>query len=97
MKKKKTMVSLWGDHIVLSSLFIGLAISLALVAVTFATIEILAHYYPSIASNKKDLIYGFGTLAVLVAFIINNLCIKPQRRIIDKVEDLEVLDSEVKE
>ncbi len=94
MKKKKTMVSLWGDHIVISSLFIGLAISLLFVAITFGTIEILAHYYHDVASNKKDLIYGFGTLAVLVAFVINNLWIKPQRNIIAKVEPI---DSEVKE
>ena len=86
MKKKKTMVSLWGDHIVISSLFIGLAISLLFVAITFGTIELLALNYPSVASNKKDLIYGFGTLAVLVAFIINNLWIKPQRNIIAKAE-----------
>lgn len=84
MKKKKTMVSLWGDHIVISSLFIGLAISLLLVAITFVVIELLAHQYPAIASNKKDLIYGFGTLAVLVAFIINNMWIKPQRTILTR-------------
>lgn len=86
MKKKRTMVSLWGDHIVISSLFIGLAISLLLVAITFVVIELLAHEYPAIASNKKDLIYGFGTLAVLVAFIINNMWIKPQRTILTKAD-----------
>lgn len=93
MKKNKTMVSLWGDHIVISSLFIGLAISLLLVALTFGVIELLAHYYLSVANNKKDLIYGFGTLAVLVAFIINNLWIKPQRKIIAKAD---AVDSEEK-
>lgn len=93
MKKNKTMVSLWGDHIVISSLFIGLAISLLLVALTFGVIELLAHYYISVANNKKDLIYGFGTLAVLVAFIINNLWIKPQRKIIAKAD---AVDSEEK-
>ncbi len=82
MKKKKTMVRLWGDHIVISSLFIGLLVSLSLVGLTFGIIELLAHYYPHIASNKKDLIYIFGTIAVLVGFIINNLWIKPQRNII---------------
>lgn len=86
MKKKKTMVSLWGDHIVISSLFIGLAISLLLVAITFVVIELLANQYPAIASNKKDLIYGFGTLAVLIAFIINNVWIKPQRTLVSKAE-----------
>ncbi|MFA5485597.1 MAG: hypothetical protein WCY90_02060 [Bacilli bacterium] len=94
MKKKKTMVSLWGDHIVISSLFIGLAISLLFVAITFGTIELLALYYSSVASNKKDLIYGFGTLAVLVAFIINNLWIKPQRNIIAKAEPTDSEDKE---
>lgn len=93
MKKNKTMVNLWGDHIVISSLFIGLAISLLLVALTFGVIELLAHYYISVANNKKDLIYGFGTLAVLVAFIINNLWIKPQRKIIAKAD---AVDSEEK-
>lgn len=88
MKKKKTMVSLWGDHIVISSLFIGLAISLLLVAITFVVIELLANQYPAIASNKKDLIYGFGTLAVLIAFIINNVWIKPQRTLVSKAEDV---------
>jgi len=87
MKKKKTMVQLWGDHIVISSLFIGLALSLALVALTFITITVLAHYYPTIAASKKDLIYAFGTLAVLIAFIINNMWIKPQRNIITKRDD----------
>jgi len=94
MKKKKTMVSLWGDHMVISSLFIGLAISLLFVAITFGTIELLALYYPSVASNKKDLIYGFGTSAVLVAFIINNLWIKPQRNIIAKAEPTDSEDKE---
>ena len=86
MKKKKTMVRLWGDHIVVSSLFIGLAISLALVALTFVVIEVLALKNPSVAANKKDLMYAFGTIAVLIAFIINNLWIKPQRNIITKDE-----------
>lgn len=94
MKKKKTMVSLWGDHIVISSLFIGLALSLVFVAITFGIIELLAIYNQSVAANKKDLIYGFGTLAVLVAFIINNLWIKPQRNIIGKIEEK---DSKVEE
>ncbi len=84
MKKKKTMVRLWGDHIVISSLFIGLLISLSLVGLTFGIIALLGHYYPSIADNKKDLIYIFGTLAVLIGFVINNLWIKPQRNIITK-------------
>ena len=66
MKKKKTMVRLWGDHIVISSLFIGLAISLAFVALTFVTIEVLAKHVRSLP-KKKDFIYGFGTLAILVA------------------------------
>lgn len=96
MKKKKTMVSLWGDHIVISSLFIGLAISLSLVAMTFVVIELLAHQYPAIASNKKDLIYGFGTLAVLVAFIINNMWIKPQRTIITKANEEKSESEELK-
>ncbi|OQA79128.1 MAG: hypothetical protein BWY30_00231 [Tenericutes bacterium ADurb.Bin239] len=87
MKKKKTMVRLWGDHIVISSLFIGLAISLAFVALTFVTIEILAKYIVVIAEKKKDFIYGFGTLAILIAFVINNLWIKPQRNIV-KSSDL---------
>lgn len=97
MKKKKTMVSLWGDHIVISSLFIGLAISLVFVAITFGIIEILAIYNSAIASNKKDLIYGFGTLSVLIAFIINNFWIKPQRNIIAKVEEKPIENPEVKE
>lgn len=84
MKRKKTMVRLWGDHIVVSSLFIGLAISLALVALTFVIIELIALKNATVAANKKDLIYAFGTLAVLIAFIINNLWIKPQRNIIMK-------------
>jgi len=87
MKKKKTMVRLWGDHIVISSLFIGLAISLAFVALTFVTIEVLAKHVAIIAEKKKDFIYGFGTLAILVAFVINNFWIKPQRNIV-KSSDL---------
>ena len=47
------MVRLWGDHIVISSLFIGLLISLSLVGLTFGIIALLGHYYPSIADNKK--------------------------------------------
>lgn len=82
MKKKKTMVSLWGDHIVISSLFIGLAISLAFVTITFVTIEIIALNNAGVAAIKKDLIYGLGTLSILIAFIINNFWIKPQRIIV---------------
>ena len=70
----------------MSSLFIGLAISLALVALTFVIIELIALKNATVAANKKDLIYAFGTLAVLIAFIINNLWIKPQRNIITKDE-----------
>ncbi len=92
MKKKKTMVRLWGDHIVISALFIGLALSLALVALTFITITVLAHYYPNVAASKKDLIYAFGTLAVLIAFVINNMWIKPQRNIITKRDDEDVAE-----
>lgn len=90
MKKKKTMVRLWGDHIVISSLFVGLTVSLALVAFTFGVIEILALTNDAIAANKKDLIYGFGTLAVLIAFVINNFWIKPQRNIVVKHATKEV-------
>lgn len=81
------MVRLWGDHIVISSLFIGLALSLLLVAIVFVTIEVLAHYNATVLANKKDLIYGFGTLAVLIAFVINNLWIKPQRNVIYKDDE----------
>ncbi len=93
MKKKKIMVRLWGDHIVISSLFIGLLISISLVGLTFGIINLLALYYPSIAANKKDLIYIFGTVAVLIGFVINNFWIKPQRNIITKKESK---DEEVK-
>lgn len=79
MKKKKTVVSLWGDHIVVSSLFIGLSISLFFVALTFIILEVLSHYFPSIATQKQDLTYIFGIVSILVAFVINNLWIKPQR------------------
>lgn len=60
MKKKKTMVRLWGDHIVISSLFIGLAISLAFVALTFVTIEVLAKHVAIIAEKRKILFMGLG-------------------------------------
>ena len=86
MKKKKSMVNLWGDHIVISSLFIGLAISLIFVAATFIIVEILAKNYANIAAIKKDLLYGFGVLSILIAFIINNIWIKPQRNLIKKAE-----------
>lgn len=94
MKKKKTTIKLWGDHIVLSSLFLGLLISLAFVAFTFGLIEVLASVNPNIATNKKDLIYAFGTLAILIAFIINNLWIKPQRNIIEKPLEKDVSTKE---
>ena len=47
------MVRLWGDHIVISSLFIGLAISLAFVALTFVTIEVLAKHVAIIAEKME--------------------------------------------
>lgn len=84
MKKKKTVVSLWGDHIVVSSLFIGLSISLFFVALTFIILEVLSHYIPSIAAQKQDLTYIFGIVSILVAFVINNLWIKPQRVIVEE-------------
>lgn len=92
MEKNKTMVSLWGEHIVISSLFIGLFISLSFVAVTFITIEVLSVHYSSIAAIKKDLIYGFGTLSILIAFVINNFWIKPQRNVVQKKKTESTLD-----
>lgn len=83
-KKKKTMIKLWGDHIVISSLFLGLFISLVLVAITFGVIELLLFYGKIAPEQKKDLIYAFGTLAIIVGFIINNIWIRPQRNVIEE-------------
>ncbi len=91
MKKKKTMINLWSDHIVVSSLFLGLLISLLLVAATFGIIELLVYYDVVALEQKKDLVYGFGTLAILVGFVINNLWIRPQRIVIEE-KDEEIVD-----
>lgn len=83
-KKQKTMIQLWGDHIVVSSLFFGLFISLVLVGITFGVIELLLFYEKIAPEQKKDLVYAFGTLAIIIGFIINNIWIRPQRIVVEE-------------
>lgn len=85
MKKRKNMVSLWGEHIVVRSFLIGLLISLFLVGLVFVIVHFVSVNNPAITpQNKKDLLYGFGTLAITMGFIINSLWIKPQRNITEE-------------
>jgi|GEM_PF-6223977 len=76
---KKKNIKIWGEHIDLKKMLLGLTLSIGLLLLTMIIFMI-------IGIDKKEIKLTVGLLAILIGFILNAIFIKPRRILETKKE-----------